>query len=80
VEGMEANKPAGRWMTPEQYAAAAELELEYVKRLIKPSAGTKGCPKRIDERDLERFSRRRVRIFYTAPNISGVRRPRLVDR
>lgn len=79
MEGMEA-KPAGRWMTPEQYAAAAELDLEYVKRLIWPNVKKKTCPKRIDERDLERFSRTRVRIFYTAPNIAGVRRPRLVDR
>jgi hypothetical protein len=77
---MEASKPAGRWMTPEQFAAAAELELNYVKKLIWPNAKPKTCPKRIDERDLERFSARRVRIFYTAPNIAGVRRPRLVDR
>lgn len=79
MDGMEA-KPAGRWMTPEQYAAAAELELEYVKKLIWPNVKKKTCPKRIDERDLERFSRTRIRIFYTAPNIAGVRRPRLVDR
>lgn len=79
VEGMEA-KPAGRWMTPEQYAAAAELELEYVRRLLKRSTPAKACPKRIDERDVERFSSKRVRIFYTAPNASGFRRPRLVDR
>jgi hypothetical protein len=77
---MEASKPAGRWMTPEQYAAAAELDIGYVKKLIWPNVKKKICPKRIDERDLERFSRTRVRIFYTAPNIAGVRRPRLVDR
>lgn len=67
-------------MTPEQYAAAAELDLSYVKKLIWPNVKPKTCPKRIDERDLERFSRTRIRIFYTAPNIAGVRRPRLVDR
>lgn len=79
VEGMEA-KPAGRWMTPEQYAAAAELELGYVRKLLKPSIPAKRCPKRIDERDLERFSSKRIRIFYTSPNIAGIRRPRLVNR
>lgn len=79
MEGMEA-KPAGRWMTPEQYAAAAGLELNYVKKLLWPNARAKTCPKRIDERDVERYSSKRVRIFYTAPNIAGVRRPRLVDR
>lgn len=80
MEGMEASKPAGRWMTPEQYAAAAELEVDYVRKLLKRSLPAKNCPKRIDERDVERFSSKRVRIFYTAPNIAGVRRPRLVDR
>jgi hypothetical protein len=75
-----ADAPRGRWLTPEQYAKTAELELEYVKKLIKKGVRRKSCPKRIDERDLERFSTKRVRIFYTAPNIAGVRRPRLVDR
>jgi hypothetical protein len=79
MEAME-GKTGGRWMTPEQYAAAAGLELDYVKKLIWPNAKPKTCPKRIDERDLERFSSKRVRIYYAAPNAAGVRRPRLVDR
>lgn len=69
----------GRWLTPEQYAKVAELPLEYVKKLIW-DVPKKSCPKKIDERDLERFSRAKVRIYYAAPTVAGFRRPRLVER
>jgi hypothetical protein len=80
-EGMDGLSPAGgRWLTPEQYAQISNLEPDYVKKLIWPNVNKKTCPKRIDERDLQRFSRTRIRIFYAAPNISGFSRPRLVER
>jgi hypothetical protein len=70
----------GKWLTPEQYAQIANLPQDYVKKLLWPNAKKKVCPKRIDERDLKRYSTKRVTIFYSAPNIAGLSRPRLVER
>ena len=70
----------GKWLTPEQFAVMANLPMDYVKKLLWPNAKKSTCPKRIDERDLKRYSHRRVTIFYQAPNIAGISRPRLVER
>ncbi len=78
----EAQIKGGRWLTPEEYAEPrfGNLPLPYVKKLLWPDCDKKHCPKRFDERDLKRFSRKRVMIYFMLPNISGVDRPRIVNR
>lgn len=80
--GLEPQIKGGRWLTPEQYSQPAfgNLDLDYVKKLIWPNCDRKHCPKRFDERDLKRFSRKRVMIYFMLPNIAGVDRPRIVNR
>jgi hypothetical protein len=74
-DARETGKPV--LLTPEQYAAIAELDLQYVKFLCAPTCELWRCPLKIDERDLERFSKTKVRIWYQpADYVTGKGRPR----
>lgn len=82
VGAYEAQPKGGRWLTPEQYALPefGNLPLQYVRKLVSPGYSRHHCPKVFDERDLKRFSRTRILIYFVRPNIAGEDRPRLVER
>jgi hypothetical protein len=69
-------------ISQKQYADLVPgLSLQYIKFLCSPTCEKWRCAKRIDERDLKRFSKNKVMIWYQPSNpVSGHDRPRLVDR
>ena len=69
-----------RFLTPEAYAKLKDLPLPYVRKLCSATLPRRACVQKFDERDLERYSAKMVRIIYSAPTASGFSRPRLVER
>ncbi len=68
-------------ITQERYAEIADLPLYYVKNLCSQACEKWRCAKQFDERDLKRFSKKVVRIWYQPSNMAnGWDRPRLLDR
>lgn len=69
-------------ISQKQYADLVPgLSLQYVKFLCSPTCEKWRCAKRIDERDLKRFSKTKVMIWYQPSNmVSGKDRPRLLER
>lgn len=68
-------------VTQAKYAELSNLTLQHVKFLCSPTCEKWRCAKRIDERDLKRFSKTKVMIWYQPSNmVSGKDRPRLLDR
>lgn len=68
-------------VTQAKYAELSNLTLQHVKFLCSPTCEKWRCAKRIDERDLKRFSKTKVMIWYQPSNmVSGKDRPRLLER
>lgn len=69
-------------ISQKQYAELVPgLTLQYVKFLCSPTCEKWRCAKRIDERDLKRFSKNKIMIWYQPSNmVSGKDRPRLLER
>lgn len=67
-----------RRMTPEEYAAHKRVSLSRVKKMLRPN--DPNSVEKFDERDIERHSRKCVRILVTEPTVAGFSRPRIVKR
>ena len=68
-------------LSQEQYVDITGLPLHFVKLLCSPTCEKWRCARRFDERDVKRFSKNRVMIWYQSSNmVSGKDRPRLLDR
>lgn len=69
-------------ISQQQYADLVPgLTLQFVKFLCSPTCEKWRCAKQIDERDLKRFSKTKVMIWYRpAHMLHGEDRPRLLDR
>jgi hypothetical protein len=71
----------GRWITPEEYATLTPLGLSYIRHLCSKNCEKWRCASRFDERDLKRFSKSKVLIWYMPRNpASGENYPRIVER
>ena len=79
---VEGQLKGGRWLWLEQWASEAygNVPLDYAKKLVSKGCTKKHCPKQFDERDVKRFSRTRIQVYFMKPNITGEDRPRLVER
>ncbi len=74
------NEKGVRFLTPEAYAKMKDLPVPYVRKLCSSSLPRRACALKFDERDLERYSQKMVRIIFSPPTASGFSRPRLVER
>lgn len=77
---MAQNEKGVKYLTPEAYAKLKELPVPYVRKLCSQTLPRRACVHKFDERDLERYSAKVVRIIYSPPTASGFSRPRLVER
>lgn len=79
---IEEQPKGGRWLWLEEFSLRenGNIPLDYVKKLAWKAGDKKHCPKRFDERDLNRFSRTKIQVYFMKPNISGQARPRYVER
>ena len=79
VERVHRNK--GRWVTPEELATLIPVGLTYIRHLYSKSCEKWRCASRFDERDLMRFSKSKVLIWYMPRNpATGEYYPRTVER
>lgn len=77
----EAKLEKGRWVTPEEYATLTPLGLAYIRHLCSKTCEKWRCASRFDERDLKRFSKSKVLIWYMPRNpITGENYPRTIER
>lgn len=68
-------------ITPEEYAALTPLPLQYIRFLCSKTCEKWRCASRFDERDLKRFSKSKVLIWYMPRNpMTGLDFPRIVER
>lgn len=68
-------------VTPEEYAKITHLPLHYIRHLYSKTCERWRCASRFDERDLKRFSKSRVLIWYMPRNsATGQDFPRIVER
>lgn len=71
----------GRWVTPEEYASITPLSLQYIRFLCSKTCERWRCASRFDERDVKRFSKTKVLIWYMPRNsATGENYPRTVER
>ena len=71
----------GKWVTPEEYANLTPLGLSYIRHLYSKTCEKWRCGSRFDERDLKRFSKSKVLIWYMPRNpASGENYPRIIER
>lgn len=71
----------GRWVTPEELTSLMPLKLSYIRHLYSKSCEKWRCASRFDERDVWRFSKSKVLIWYMPRNaVSGEHYPRTVER
>lgn len=75
----------GIWMPPEDYAALFKasnpkgaLSVYVIKQML--NENSKKTRYKFDRRDVKRFSRNHVFLYYTKPNASGISCPRIVPR
>lgn len=71
----------GRWVTPEEYASLTPLTLSYIRHLCSKTCEKWRCTSRFDDRDIKRFSKSKVLIWYMPRNpTTGENYPRTVER
>ena len=80
-EHKEGQGGKGRWVTAEELTSLMPLKLNYIRHLYSKTCEKWRCASRIDERDLWRFSKSKVLIWYMPRNpASGEHYPRTVER
>jgi len=68
-------------VSPEEYAAITHLPLQYIRHLCSKACEKWRCASRFDERDLKRFSKSKVLIWYMPRNpMTGLDFPRVIER
>jgi hypothetical protein len=78
-KGNQGGKPV--LVTQEEYAAITHLPLQYIRYLCSRTCEKWRCASKFDERDLKRFSKTKVLIWYMPRNAAtGQDFPRIVER
>ena len=81
MEHREGPGGKGRWVTAEELTSLLPLKLWYIRRMYSKTCEKWRCACRFDERDLWRFTKSKVLIWFMPRNaVSGEHYPRTVER